>query len=401
MNESTSQRTGLEIAVIGMAGRFPGANCVDEFWQNLVNGVECISFFTDQELRDFGIDEETIRNPQYVKARPLLEKAEWFDASFFGVTPREAEMMDPQQRIFLECAWEALEKAGYDSEQYEGLIGVYAGTGLSTYLINNLASHPTSDRTGSLFQTTILNDKDYLSTRVSYKLNLQGPSMVIQTACSTSLVAVHEGCQALLMGECDIALAGGVRINVPQTAGYWYQQGGILSPDGHCRAFDAKAQGTIGGNGAGIVVLKRLADAITDGDSIQAVIKGSAINNDGSLKVGFTAPRVDGQAKAITAAMQLAEVEPQTITYIEAHGTGTPLGDPIEIAALKQAFEGSTRRNYCAVGSVKTNVGHLDAAAGVTGLIKTVMALKYGVLPPSLHFKTPNLSSILQIAPST
>ena len=390
MKEVTSQGNGLEIAVIGMAGRFPKAKRVDEFWQNLVNGRECITFFTDEELSDFGIDNETIANPQYVKARPVLEDAEWFDASFFGSSPREAELMDPQHRVFLECAWEALENAGYDAEQYRGLIGVYAGTGLSTYLINNLSSHPNLIGSGNLFQTTILNDKDYLSTRVSYKLNLQGPSMVIQTACSTSLVAVHEACQALLMGECDVALAGGVRINVPQGAGYWYQQGGILSPDGHCRAFDEKAQGTVGGNGVGIVVLKRLADAITDGDAIQAVIRGSAINNDGSLKVGFTAPRVDGQSSAITAAMQLAEVEPQTITYVEAHGTGTPLGDPIEIAALKQAFEGSTERNYCGIGSVKTNVGHLDAAAGVTGLIKTVLALKHGVLPPSLHFESPN-----------
>ena len=390
MSEVTSERNGLEIAVIGMAGRFPKAKNIEEFWRNLLNGVECISFFTDQELSDFGIDKETIANPQYVKARPVLENAEWFDASFFGASPREAELMDPQHRIFLECAWEAMENAGYDSEQYEGLIGVYAGTGLSTYLINNLSSHPNLIGLGGLFQTAILNDKDYLSTRVSYKLNLQGPSMVIQTACSTSLVAVHEACQSLLMGECDIALAGGIRINVPQGAGYWYQEGGILSPDGHCRAFDAKAHGTIGGNGVGIVVLKRLADAINDGDSIQAVIRGSAINNDGSLKVGFTAPRVDGQASAITAAMRLAEVDPQTITYIEAHGTGTPLGDPIEIAALKQAFAGATEKNSCAVGSVKTNVGHLDAAAGVTGLIKTVLSIKHGVLPPSLHFKSPN-----------
>ena len=390
MNEVTSQRNGLEIAVIGMAGRFPKARNVDEFWQNLLNGVECITFFTDEELNDFGIDQATIANAQYVKARPVLEDAEWFDASFFGTSPREAELMDPQQRVFLECAWEALENAGYDSEQYEGLVGVYAGTGLSTYLINNLSSHPQIVGSGGLFQTTILNDKDYLSTRVSYKLNLQGPSMVIQTACSTSLVAVHEACQALLSGECDIALAGGVRITVPQKAGYWYQEGGILSPDGHCRAFDAKAQGTIGGNGAAIVVLKRLDDAVNDGDSIHAVIKGSAINNDGSLKVGFTAPRVDGQAKAITAALQMADVEPQTISYIEAHGTGTPLGDPIEIAALKKVFQDSTERGYCGVGSVKTNVGHLDAAAGVTGLIKTVLALKHGVLPPSLHFQTPN-----------
>ena len=390
MNEVTSKRNGLEIAVIGMAGRFPKAKNVNEFWQNLLNGVECITFFTDEQLNDFGIDQATIANPQYVKARPVLEDAEWFDASFFGASPREAELMDPQQRVFLECAWEALENAGYDSEQYKGLIGVYAGTGLSTYLINNLSSHPHIIGSGGLFQTTILNDKDYLSTRVSYKLNLQGPSMVIQTACSTSLVAVHEACQALLSGECDIALAGGVRITIPQNAGYWYQEGGILSPDGHCRAFDEKAHGTVGGNGAGIVVLKRLDDAVNEGDFIHAVIKGSAINNDGSLKVGFTAPRVDGQAKAISSALQMADVEPQTITYIEAHGTGTPLGDPIEIAALKKVFQDCTERGYCGVGSVKTNVGHLDAAAGVTGLIKTVLSLQHSVLPPSLHFQTPN-----------
>src|SRR5687767_8688234 len=261
MKEITSQQNGLEIAIIGMAGRFPKAKNIDEFWHNLLNGIECISFFTDQELSDFGIDKDTIGNPDYVKARPVLEDADRFDASFFGISPREAELMDPQQRIFLECAWEALENAGYDSEQYEGLIGVYAGTGLNTYLISSLCSHADLIGSAGLFQTSILNDKDFLSTRVSYKLNLQGPSMVIQTACSTSLVAVHEACQALLGGECDLALAGGVRITVPQWAGYWYQEGGILSPDGHCRAFDASAQGTVGGNGTGIVVLKRLADA--------------------------------------------------------------------------------------------------------------------------------------------
>ena len=380
-----------EIAIIGMAGRFPGAKNVEKFWQNLRKGVESISFFTNEELVSVGIAPAVLNDPTYVKAGSVLEDIELFDASFFGFTPREAEITDPQHRLFLECVGEALESAGYDSESYAGQIGLFAGVTLSTYLLSNLYPNRDLIEPDNGFQTWIGNDKDHLPTQISYKLNLRGPSINVQTTCSTSLVAVHLACQSLLNGESDIALAGGVSIQVPQKAGYRYQEGGILSPDGHCRAFDANAQGTIFGDGLGVVVLKRLEDALCDRDCIHAVIKGSAINNDGSLKVGYTAPSVDGQRQVILEALALAGVEPETINYIETHGTGTSLGDPIEIAALTQAFRTSTdEKGFCAIGSVKTNVGHLNTAAGVTGLIKTVQALKYQQIPPSLHFKQPN-----------
>jgi acyl transferase domain-containing protein/acyl carrier protein len=379
------------IAVIGLSGRFPGAKSVDEFWQNLRNGVESITHFSDQELEASGIDLSTLSNPNYVKAKGALEDIELFDAAFFGFTPREAEIMDPQHRIFLECAWECLEHAGYNPEAYQGLIGVYAGVSVNTYWMYNLHSNRDLLATVGEFQTLIENDKDYLTTRVSYKMNLKGPSVAIQTACSTSLVAVHLACQSLLSYQCDIALAGGASVGVPQKAGYLYQEGGILSPDGHCRAFDASAQGIVGGNGVGVVALKRLQDAIADGDCIYSVITGSAINNDGSLKVGYTAPSVDGQTEVIAMAQAIAGIEPETVTYIETHGTGTPLGDPIEIAALTQVFRASTdKKGFCAIGSVKTNIGHLDAAAGVAGLIKTILAIQHKSLPPSLHFQNPN-----------
>lgn len=386
----TSDSFNSEIAIIGIAGRFPGAKDVSEFWQNLQNSTESISFFTDRELEESGVDSALLNNPNYVKANGALEQVDLFDASFFGYSPKEAEIMDPQHRIFLECASEALENAAYRADTYQGLVGVYAGANINTYLFNiysqeNLLASVTN------FQIMIANDKDYLPTRTSYKLNLKGPSINVNTACSTSLVAVHMACQSLLSGECDIVLAGGVSVGVPQKIGYLYQEGGIHSPDGHCRAFDAKAQGTVDSNGVGIVVLKRLADALADGDCIHAVIKGSAINNDGSLKVGYTAPSVDGQTNVIADALAIAGVEAETISYIEAHGTGTTLGDPIEIAALTQAFRASTdKKGFCAIGSVKTNVGHLGAAAGVTGLIKTVLALKHKLLLPNLHFNVPN-----------
>ncbi|ARV60168.1 polyketide synthase [Nostocales cyanobacterium HT-58-2] len=383
-------RNGLEVAIIGMAGRFPGANNIEEFWQNLQNGVESIVSFTDEELISSGIDSALLNNPQYVKSGATLEDKELFDASFFGFNPREAEILDPQQRLFLECAWQALENAGYDSKKYKGLVGVYAGAGMNSYVFN-LYSNQNIRNSIDDYQLFLASDKDFLTTRVSYKLDLEGPSIDIQTACSTSLVAVHLACRNLLSGECDIALAGGVAIRGSREAGYLYEQGGILSPDGHCRAFDAEARGTVGGEGVGIVVLKRLEDALADRDRIYAVIKGSAINNDGALKVSYTAPRIDTQAKVITSAQMIAEVDPETITYIEAHGTGTSLGDPIEITALTQAFRISTQKKaFCAIGSVKTNIGHLDTTAGVAGLIKTVLALKHKQIPPSLHFQQPN-----------
>jgi acyl transferase domain-containing protein/acyl carrier protein len=377
------------IAIIGMAGRFPGAKNLDKFWQNLRDGVESISSFTDEELIASGIDPILLSDPNHVKVGAVLEDIELFDALFFDLNPREAELTDPQHRLFLECAWEALESAGYDSQRCKSRIGAYAGASLSNYYSFDL----NRDQMGSAqcYQTVIGNDKDFLTTRISYKLNLKGPSVTVQTACSTSLVATAIACQSLLNYQCDMALAGGVSVRVPQKTGYLYQEGGTLSPDGHCRTFDAKAKGTTIGNGLGVVVLKRLSEAIADGDCIHAVIKGSAINNDGSRKVGYTAPSVDGQAEAIAEAIMFAEVEPETINYIEAHGTGTALGDPIEIAALSKVFRASTeKKGFCAIGSVKTNIGHLDAAAGIAGLLKTVLVLKHQSIPPTLNFEQPN-----------
>ncbi|MFG6101406.1 beta-ketoacyl synthase N-terminal-like domain-containing protein [Leptothoe sp. EHU-05/26/07-4] len=390
--DSWEKEDSLEsVAIIGMVGRFPGAKNIDEFWQNLHDGVESIAFFTDEELVAEGIDSAELKNPNYVKAASVLSDTELFDASFFGFTPHEAEITDPQHRFFLESAWQALENAGYDSQTYQGRIGIYAGAGFSGYLLQNLNSSSETSDFSDIYRLLIGNDKDFVSTRVSFQLNLTGPSVNVNTACSTSLVAVQMGCQSLLSYQSDMVLAGGVSIHSPQKAGYLYQEGMILSPDGHCRAFDAQAQGTVGGSGVGIVVLKRLEDALTDCDYIHAVIKGSAINNDGSSKVGYTAPSVDGQAAVILEAQALAGIDPETVTYVETHGTGTPLGDPIEIAALRQAYSASTQKQgFCAIGSVKTNVGHLDSAAGVTGLIKTVLALKHQLIPPSLNFETPN-----------
>ncbi|MEW6730835.1 MAG: SDR family NAD(P)-dependent oxidoreductase [Acidobacteriota bacterium] len=381
---------GSEIAIIGMSCRFPGARNIDQFWQNLCNGVESITFLSDSQLEVSGVDPVSHQDPSYVKAAAIVEAAEMFDAAFFGYSPREAEVMDPQHRLLLECAWEALEQAGYNCENYPGAIGVYAGARANTYLFN-IYSNPELVRTLGAFQIGLGNDPGFLTTRISYKLNLKGPSYTIHTACSTALVAVHLACQSLLTGECSMALAGGIAINIPQKTGYLYQHGGIVSPDGHCRAFDANAQGTVFGSGAGLVLLKRLEDAVSDGDTILAVIKGSATNNDGALKASFTAPSVNGQAEVILEALANAEVDAATISYIETHGTGTAIGDPIEIRALTKAFRVSTEsKNFCAIGSVKTNLGHLDAAAGIASLIKAVLALKNGMLPPSLHYREPN-----------
>jgi amino acid adenylation domain-containing protein len=376
------------VAVIGMTGRFPGAANVEQFWRNLMAGVESISPFSEEELAAAGLDVAALKKqPGFVAARGVLKDAEWFDAAFFGIIPKEAEVMDPQQRQFLEVAWEALENAGYDPARYPGLIGVYAGAGNGTYYVNNLHGHP---GLADALNVQLGNEKDFLATRAAYKLNLKGPAISVNTACSTSLVAVCQACQSLLNFQCDIALAGGVSVTFPQRRAYHHQEGGIVSPDGHCRAFDADAQGTVSSDGLGLVVLKRLTEALKDGDEIHAVIKGAALNNDGSAKVSFTSPGVDGQAEVIALAQAQAGFEPSTISYIEAHGTATPLGDPIEIAALTQAFGATAAKNFCAIGSVKTNIGHLDTAAGVAGLIKTVLALKHQLLPASLHYKQPN-----------
>ncbi len=378
------------VAIIGMVGRFPGAASVEQFWQNLCEGVETTTFFSDEEL-DPSIDPVLREDPYYVKARGIIQDAETFDAAFFGINPREAEVMDPQARVFLELAHEALENAGYTPESFDGLIGLYAGSGRNTYFENHICGRPEIiDRLGE-FQTMLANEKDFLTSRVSYKLNLTGPSVSVNTACSTSLVAVIQAFQSLMNYQSDLALAGGISIATPQNSGYLYQEGGMLSPDGRCRPFDAQAQGTMFNNGAGLVVLKRLEDALEDGDRIYAVIRGVGINNDGAMKVSFTAPSVDGQSEAIAMAQTQADFHPETISYIETHGTATPLGDPIEVEALTQAFRAQTQaKQFCAIGSVKSNMGHLVAAAGVAGLIKTTLALKHKKLPPSLNFEAAN-----------
>ena len=384
----TDQAEG--IAIVGLTARLPGAKDVEQFWKNLCEGVESFTTFSDDQLLAAGLDPELIRDPNYVKAGVLLEGIELFDARFFGYTPREAELIDPQHRLFLECAWEALEDSGYQPED-SLRVGVFAGAGVNNYLVHNLFSNPDLLSSMNYLQKMMVVDKDYLATRVSYKLNLKGPSFTVQTACSTSLVAVHLACQSLLNGECDMALAGGVSLRIPQIAGYLYEQGSTLSPDGHCRAFDASAKGMVTGSGAGIVVLKRLADALRDHDSVRAVIRSSAINNDGSAKVGFTAPGVDGQATVIAEAQAIAGITADQVGYVEAHGTGTTLGDPIEITALTKAFRRTTaKKGFCAIGSVKTNIGHLDAAAGVAGLIKVALCLENRQLPANLHFQRPN-----------
>ena len=390
----TSQTEELEnaIAVISVGGRFPGARDVAEFWDKLIRGVESISVLTDKELLDAGLSPETISQAQYVKATARLADHDMFDAGFFGYSRREAELLDPQQRIFLESAWELVEAAGYDVERCARRIGVFAGASESSYVLRHLERKPEPLETaGSLHVLALASSRDFLATRVAYKLNLTGPALTIQTACSTSLVAVHYACQSLLLGESEMAIAGGVSIVPEVSLGYMYQLGGILSPDGHCRAFDHRAQGTVSGQGVGLVLLKRLEDAIADGDTILSVIRGSAVNNDGMDKIGFTAPSIRGQTAVIRQAMSIANVNPETIGYVESHGTGTPLGDPIEVTALTRAFRTKTsKRGYCALGSLKSNIGHLDAAAGVAGLIKATLALKHRLIPPTLHFEKPN-----------
>ena len=378
--EPSQMVAGSPVAIIGMAGRFPGAPDVDELWRRLCKGDELISRLSEADLEAAGEPAALRDDPGYVKAAGVLDGAELFDAAFFGFSPREAEVMDPQHRVFLECAWQALEDAGYDAARTPERVGVYAAVGINTYLHHLQQAGLPLHSGAARYQAFIANDKDFVPTRVSYKLGLRGPSINVQTACSSSLVALHLACQALRAGDCEMALVGGVSIRAPQHTGYLYEEGGILSPDGHCRAFAADARGTVFGNGAGAVVLKPLARALADGDHVYAVIKGSAINNDGDRKVGYTAPSVEGQAAVIAAALAAAGVPASSIGYVEAHGTGTPMGDPIEVAALREAFAGSSGR--CALGSVKTNLGHLDTAAGIAGLIKTVQALRHRQLPP-------------------
>jgi amino acid adenylation domain-containing protein len=388
--------TDNRIAIVGMSGRFPGARNVAQFWRSLCDGVESITRFSEAELED-SFPDEVRRQPNFVKARPILEDVDQFDADFFGMYAREAELADPQQRLFLECAWEALESAGCDPRSFSGPIGVFCGCSINTYFLEHVCRDRrtleefTSNYQVGSYPMLLGAGLDFLATRVSYKLDLKGPSATVQTACSTSLLAVTQACQSLMLGQSDLALAGGVSITFPQKRGYLHQEGGMVSADGSCRTFDANATGTIFGSGAGVVALKRLADAQRDGDHIFAVIRGFGVNNDGAAKVGFTAPSVDGQAAAIEMAHANAGVEARSIGYVECHGTATPLGDPIEITALTKAFQASTSdRQFCAVGSVKSNIGHLDAGAGVVGLIKTALSLQQGVIPATLHFTAPN-----------
>ncbi|MDQ1350348.1 MAG: phthiocerol/phenolphthiocerol synthesis type-I polyketide synthase [Acidobacteriota bacterium] len=390
-NEKNENSNSNGVAIIGMAGRFPKAKDIYEFWRNLVEGKDCITFYTDRELEEAGIVPEVLKNPDYVKAKGELEGTDLFDASFFGINPREAELTDPQHRLLLECAWEAMEHAGYDSSKYNGAVGVFAGKSMDFYLILNVLPRVQKKITAGYLQAAIGNDKDSLTTTISYRLNLTGPGITIQTSSSTSLVAVCVACQSLLTYQCDMALAGGITAGPPIKSGYFYETDGIWSPDGHTRAFDAKGRGFVHANGMGMVVLKRLEDALTDGDKIWAVIRGFAVNNDGSKKVSYSAPSVDGQTEVITQALAMADVNPETIQFIETHGTATRLGDPIEMTGLIQAFRSYTeKKQFCAIGSVKTNIGHVDTAAGVVSLIKTALALHNKEIPASLYFEKPN-----------
>lgn len=386
------------IAIIGIACKFPGAKNKEEFWNNLLDEKETIKHFSDEELikNEFNIA-SLLKNPGYVKARGVLEDVDKWDANFFNVIPKDARELDPQQRLWLETAWEAFEDAGCDPFQYKGIAGVYAGSYFNSYLLNNLLRDPASyelyirGRTPEIFQAYINSDPMFLATRTAYYFNLKGPAVNVQTACSTSLVAVCQACNSLMSYETDLCIAGGATVLIPQETGYMYQEGAIGSPDGHCKPFDKSSKGTVFGNGVGVVILKRLQDAINDNDNIYAVIKGWATNNDGNEKIGFTAPSIEGQSKVISSAHAFANINAGDIRYIEAHGTATPLGDPIEVAALTKAFRKSTDKNqYCGLGSVKSNIGHLDAAAGVAGLIKIALSTHYRRVPATLHFSGPN-----------
>jgi 3-oxoacyl-(acyl-carrier-protein) synthase len=378
------------VAVVGFAGRFPGAMNVDELWRNLLEGRDTVTRFTPETL-DPSIDAALRNDPAYVPARGVLRDVECFDAPFFGVNPKEAELTDPQQRLFLEAAWEALESAATVPSGYPGRIGVFAGMYNATYFQKHVQTRPDLIEKVGAFQVMVANEKDYIATRVAHRLNLTGPALSTHTACSTSLVTVCQAFDALRGHQCDVALAGGASVVCPPRSGYLYQEGAMLSPDGVTRTFDAQANGTVFSDGVAVVVLKRLSDALRDGNTVYAVLLGAAVNNDGGDKASFTAPSVAGQAAVIAAAQAVAGVDPRTISYVETHGTATPLGDPIEVEALTQAFRlGTTDRGFCAIGSLKSNVGHLVIAAGASGLIKTALALTHGEIPQSLHFESPN-----------
>ena len=400
MSVENPHEESYDIAIVGMAGRFPGAPDLDKFWRNLRGGVESIGHFTEEELLESGFPLEVIRHPDFVSAKGVLDDADMFDAAFFGISPREAELMDPQHRLLMECAWEALEDAGYDSERCDGRVSVFTSTGLNTYLPFNICSHPGLALKVGGFHLSICNDKDFVATRIAYAMNLRGAGVNISTACSSSLVSLHFACQHLLTHQSDMALVGAVTVHFPQKVGHIYEAGAAYSPDGHCRPFDATPSGLIDGNGVAAVVLKRLDNALADGDTVYALVKGTAVNNDGRMKVGYTAPSIEGQSEVISEALAMAGVEPDTISYVEAHGTATPLGDPIEVEGLTHAFRKSTRRTgFCGLGSVKSNIGHVDTAAGLAGLMKIVLGMRHGQLAPSLHFQQPNPKLRLEESP--
>lgn len=382
-----NQETGLEIAVIGMSGRYPGADNLEQFWDNLLEGKNAFTHFSDEELRESGVSEDDIRKNNYIKVKPFLDKPFDFDAELFGYTAWEAEQMDPQIRLFHECVYHALEDAGYDPERYDGNIGVYSGASMDMYWMKSiLDSRKVSN---NLMDTSVVSSKDFISQIISYNMDLTGPSISVSSACSTSLTAVHLACSGLLLGDCNMAIAGGVTINQPEKNGYDYYEGSIYSKDGSLKPYDDDATGTVFGDGGGAVVLKRLSDAIADNDHIYAVILASACNNDGRRKVGFTAPSVESQKELIQTAFEMGEVDPASITFVEGHGTGTNVGDPIEVKALKHAF-GLEEKHKCALGSVKGNVGHLNAGAGMASLMKAVLAIKNRVIPPVCQFDKPN-----------
>ena len=368
----------------------PAPLTVEDLWRVLCEGRDTVSHFRDDEIDPF-VPARTRDDPAYVKARGVLEGAELFDAAFFGIAPKEAELMDPQQRVLLELAWEALEDSGHVPESFDGRIGVFAGKYNDSYWSENVVTRPEHVEAIGAFQAMVANEKDYVATRIAHKLDLTGPALSIHTACSTSLVAIAQAVRSLRVGECDFALAGGASLTVPVKSGYLYQEGAMLSPDGHTRSFDADAKGTVFSDGAGMVVLRRLDDALADGDTVYAVVRGVALNNDGAAKASFTAPSVDGQATVVAMAHADAGVDARSISYVEAHGTATPLGDPIEIEALSRAFRTKTGDSaFCAIGSIKSNLGHTVIAAGVAGVIKTALALKRETMPASLHYRSAN-----------
>lgn len=396
-NSSQLRNYDDAIAVVGMHIRVPGADSLNQYWANLRDGIESITFFSDDELRAAGVDDKTLNDPDYVKASGMLNGIEDFDASFFDMTPKEAEILDPQHRLLMEGVWKALEHAAIDPERYPGRIGLYAGVGFNGYLVHHILTNPELLESAGAWQLSLNNDKDFATTRIAYKFNLQGPAISINTACSTSLVATTLAAQSLLNHQCDTAIAGGCSIHLPQDQGYHFMTGGTLSPDGHCRPFDANAAGTIDGNGTASIVLKRYEDAINDRDTIYGIIRGFAVNNDGSVKVGYTAPSVEGQADVIMEALEMAGVTPDQIDFIETHGTGTDLGDSVEIGALAEAFK--TSKNPTAIGSVKSNIGHLDTVAGVAGLIKVILSMQNQIIPPTCHFQSPNPTLGLEKTP--